>query len=87
MKRESRESRTGAISAGPRTVPEPQASVRVAYHDGPPAIHFAGLPWRRGVADTISTEKWAEMRARADFHEFDFHEEVDEDPKKQEPKE
>lgn len=53
----------------PQGVPQ---SVRVAYHDGPPEIRFAGLPWRRGVADTITAEKWAEMNARGDFHEFDF---------------
>lgn len=58
---------------------EAARSVRVAYHDGPPAIHFAGLPWRRGVADTITAAKWAEMRARGDFPEFDFR--VEPDPK------
>ncbi len=53
-------------------VPE---TVRVAYHDGPPAIHFAGLPWRRGVPLDVSAEKWAQMQARGDFREFDFREE------------
>lgn len=53
-------------------MPEEPQGVRVAYHDGPPEIRFAGLPWRRGVADTISAEKWAEMQARGDFREFDF---------------
>jgi hypothetical protein len=46
--------------------------LRVAYHDGPPAIHFAGRPWRRGAADDVTPEQWSAMRARADFNEFDF---------------
>lgn len=61
------------------TESKPAASngdVRVAYHDGPPEIHFAGLTWRRGVADTVTAEKWAEMQARGDFKEFDFRPET-----------
>lgn len=60
-----------ASRPAPGAEPAPQA-VRVAYHQGPPEIHFAGLPWRRGVADAVSAEKWAEMQARGDFHHFDF---------------
>ncbi len=51
------------------------ADVRLAYHDGPPAIHFAGLPWQRGVAQTVTDEKYAEVMARGDVGEFDFREE------------
>lgn len=65
MKRASRESKADASNA--ETPP-----VRVAYHDGPPAIHFAGLPWTRGVAQEVTAGKWSEMRARGDCRDFDF---------------
>lgn len=51
---------------------QPRPAIFVAYHDGPPAIHFAGLPWRRGEAQEITREQWAAMRARGDFAPFDF---------------
>ena len=51
---------------------ESTAALRVAYHDGPPSIHFAGMPWRRGEAQEITTAQWVAMRARGDFKDFDF---------------
>lgn len=66
MRGASRGSRAAAATTPPET------GLRVAYHGGPPAIHFAGLPWTRGIAQDVTAAKWAEMRARGDFNEFDF---------------
>ena len=59
----------------PAPVPKGIDILRVAYHDGPPAVRFFGIDWQRGVPQTITGTVWAEMQARADFREFDFRSE------------
>ena len=68
-------------SSGSKRAAPASKDLRVAYHDGPPEIHFAGLPWRRGVADTVTPALWEYMQSRSDFNQFDFRPE----PAQQEP--
>jgi len=49
----------------------PQPS-RVAYHQGPPEVHFAGRVWRQGDSQPVTDAEWAAMQKRADFGHFDF---------------
>lgn len=51
--------------------------LRVAYHDGPPEIGYAGLAWRRGEAKEVTAHTWSVMQARSDFASFDFRIEPD----------
>lgn len=56
---------------------EPPKPLRVAYHDGPPEIGYAGLTWRRGEHKEITDHTWTVMKARGDFAPFDFRIEPD----------
>jgi hypothetical protein len=51
------------------------AAISVFYRTGPCDIHFCGRTWFRGMSQTVTPGKWAEMQARGDFNEFDFTEE------------
>ena len=51
--------------------------LRVAYHDGPPEIGYAGLSWQRGVVKEVTAHTWSVMQARSDFAPFDFRIEPD----------
>ncbi len=46
--------------------------LRVAYHAGPPQIHFAGRVWHQGDEQPVTEAEWSAMQARADFGHFDF---------------
>lgn len=51
---------------------EQPATVRVAYHAGPPAIGFYGRNWGKGEAQAVTPQEWTAMQQRADFNDFDF---------------
>lgn len=63
-----------------RPLPTAQATLRVAYHDGPPAIRFLGIDWQRGVPQSVTDVVWWAMQARGDFPEFAFRIEPAEPP-------
>lgn len=46
--------------------------LKVAYHDGPPAIQYFGRRWERGAPQEVSPDDWAAMQERADFPPFQF---------------
>lgn len=50
--------------------------LRTAYSDGPPDLKFCGRDWKRGVAQPLNAEEWAQMLARnADRYGFALIEE------------
>ena len=55
------------------TVGEP-VFVGLAYHDGPPEIHFAGRRWQRGVAQPVTIAELEGVRPRRDFSAYRFTE-------------
>lgn len=61
----------GAPSPQPGWKP---ATVRVAYHDGPEWLSFAGRGWRRGVAQEVARAELASMTRRAGWVVFGFRE-------------
>lgn len=62
-----------ATSAASSAAADAVASdVKVAYHDGPPALGYFGRRWQRGEAQTIPAADWQSMQARSDFAPFDF---------------
>lgn len=61
----------------PNNVPDTQinvypATLRAAYHAGPPEIQFLGRRRLLGVPHPVTKDEWAAMRARPDFKQFDF---------------
>lgn len=63
-----------------RPLPTAKEKLRVAYHNGPPAIRFLGIDWSRAVPQTVTDVVWWAMQARGDFPEFDFRIEPAEPP-------
>lgn len=57
------------------TVGEP-VWVGVAYHDGPPEIHFAGRRWLRGVGQRLTLAEFEGMQSRRDFSTYRFFEQT-----------
>lgn len=47
-------------------------SFRVAYHDGPPAITYAGSRWERDVEKTLTADEWAAIQARPSHAQHGF---------------
>lgn len=55
-----------------RAAPPTATQSRIAYHDGPPEIQFAGRRWLRGAAQPVGTDELQAMKKRRDFAAYRF---------------
>lgn len=55
-----------------RAAPPAATQSRIAYHDGPPEILFAGRRWVRGIAQPVGAEELEAMKKRRDFAAYRF---------------